>query len=122
LDDLSNDIVKYYAEDHIFSMSLTGYTDDQKLDQIVQLLKSSLDSHLEQDSALKLLIDFRDTIWNSEKTHLSTRQVLGKHLQKFREHCHFFALLTNENSSQTSEHEAHFTDERQALTWLQSKK
>ena len=115
------DIVKYDTKDRIFVLKLSGNTDERKLEDSVKLLRSILESNLGNDSTIKLLIDFRETLWDSERTHIMTRQVLAKHLQKFREHRYFFALLNNENFWQASDNEAQFTEERNAWIWLQGK-
>ena len=120
MDEISNEVVRYDAADHSFWLRLSGHTDEQALNKRVELLRSSLDAHLDKASSIRLLIDIRNTVWDSEQTHFSLRQVLGNHLQKFRAHRYFFAILTNEQTWQTSEHEAHFTDEREAWTWLRS--
>jgi hypothetical protein len=121
MDELSKDVVKYDTEDGIFLLKLAGKIDEQKLEDSVKLLRSILETNLGNDSPIKLLIDFRETLWDSEKTHVRTRQVLGKHLQKFSEHRYYFALLNNENSWAASDNEAHFTEEREAQAWLQGK-
>ncbi len=121
MDEPFKDVVKYHVEDHIFVLNLSGNIDEHKLDESVRLLQSIHESNLGNDSTIKLLIDFRETLWDSVKTHFRTRQVLGKHLQKIRERHYFFALLNNENFWQTSDNEAHFTEEREAWTWLESK-
>jgi hypothetical protein len=122
MDELSKDVVKYDTEDGIFLLKLAGKIDEQKLEDSVKLLRSILETNLGNDSPIKLLIDFRETLWDSEKTHVRTRQVLGKHLQKFSAHRYYFALLNNENSWAASDNEAHFTEELQARVWLQGKR
>ena len=118
MDELSIVVVRYDAADRIFWLSLAGRIDEQGLNQRVGLLRSSLEAHLEQDHAIRLLIDIRKTEWDSDQTRVSLRQALGNHLQEFREHRYLVAILANEQAWQTSEHEAHFTDEREAWTWL----
>lgn len=111
-------VVQYDAEHHVYVLRLSGSTNAHAVDEGAKGLRRTLDATLDTRTVIKLLIDFRATVWDSEQTHVGARHLLGKQLQPFQAYRHYSAVLNTQYAGQISETEAFFTEERDALAWL----
>ncbi len=119
--ELNEGVVQCREEDDVFVLRLIGKINERKLDEGAKSLRSTLVSRLDKVEIIRLLVDFRQTRWDSDETHAKARQILGRHFQGFGQRRHFSAILINQYRFPVSENEAFFTEEREALNWLRSK-
>jgi hypothetical protein len=89
-----------------------GLSRMEKLDKVFSGSTSS-------GSTLKILLDFRNTVWNSQQTHDTLAKIAR---QKFgvesQNSSRYIAIVNNRYDGTSFENERWFTSKEEALNWL----
>ena len=89
----------------------------------MEQLEIYLKPYTSNRTPLKLLLDFRNTIWERPETHNSlakkARQTFGIEPNNIRR---YTAVLNNQYSGPTFENECWFTSKEEAINWLLQQK
>ncbi len=117
----SGERVKYIQPYQIFVVNLSGRVNQSKLSEISESLRDCIKSNLADNKAIKFLFDFRKVQWDSEETHMMTREISKKYLQEFRGYNYFSAILNDNREGQSFDNECFFTQKQAALDWLKRK-
>lgn len=100
---------------------LTGEINLDQLNACTKAFSKRLKATLGTKTSIKLLLDFRGAVWDSEETHVAVRPVLEQQFRALHIRHHYAAILNTAYASRLSETEAFFTDEQTALAWLTSR-
>jgi hypothetical protein len=83
-----------------------------------RLLERELRARPPREGILKLLVDFRETVWADESVHRELSRITRAELLDSRERCVRVAFVDGARSGEVSENERWFHDEGRATDWL----
>jgi len=110
--------VTYLEDGEYFRVDFGGPIDDAGLvSRHVQLI-NALRTHLYEDAMLRLLFDTRYSKFESPAVHSAMREVFGRTPDDLKAYDVRVALLNPDTDGRAGVHEAFFTGEADAVSWL----
>jgi len=115
-------ILNYIKEFDIFEIDYSGLITFENAFPDMVLIETKFQELSVNKSCLKIIIDFRNTIWENQEVHDELSRIARKKFNNINYKNLYVAVLNNEYNSQTFANEHWFTQMEDAINWLIQKK